>query len=433
MPLTLKIVSKQRHILGADSLRVFSVRGGSIGRAPDNDWVLPDPDRYISGHHAAIDYRDGAYYLRDNSTNGVYVNKSDHPVGRGAGIRLYDGDELRMGDYLFGVSIVNVSRDGADDSGDSAGADPVRRPVPAGDAPALSLKLLGDAADQLEGAATAAENDQQFASTVRLPDHLLATADELDKAVTEAVDRERVNELRDADSALIRIDVEAPATTPPTLFTQAGARDFTEAVRLLLASAGLDSTQVAREKEEEVVAIAGRLIRASAEGLQAVLRGQGAVKSRFKLPQATLQLEGNNPLNFSPTTQDALERFFYEAPQGYLGPVEAIEDAFREVKAHEQAMLKAMQGALRELLNRLEPGMLEERFERSAKNLGLSSSAAKAQFWDMYREAYRAIAGFSDEHLANMPGARLADAYERELQQARESLAPGKPRPSAKS
>jgi hypothetical protein len=84
MPLTLKIVSKQRHILGADSVRVFSVHGGSIGRSPDSDWVLPDPDRYISGHHATIDYRDGAYYLRDTSTNGVFVNRSDQAVGRGA-------------------------------------------------------------------------------------------------------------------------------------------------------------------------------------------------------------------------------------------------------------------------------------------------------------------------------------------------------------
>jgi type VI secretion system protein len=435
MPLTLKIVSKQRHILGADSLRVFSVRGGSIGRAPDNDWVLPDPDRYISGHHASIDYRDGAYYLRDNSTNGVFVNKSDHPVGRGAGIRLYDGDELRMGDYLFGVSIVNVSRDGADDSGDTPGTRESRRATPAAEAPApaLSLKLLGDAADQLEGAANALNADEEFASTVRLPDHLLDTADELDKAVREAVDRERVNQLRNADSALVRINVEAPATTPPTLFAQAEARDFTEALRLLMEAAGLDSTQVAREKEEEVVAIAGRLIRATAEGLQAVLRSQGTVKARYKLPQATLQMEGNNPLNFSPTTQDTLEQMFYETPQGYLGPVESIEDAFREIRAHEEAMLKAMQAVLRDLLNRLEPGMLEERFERSARNLGLSSGASKAQFWDMYRDAYRAIAGFSDEHLTNMPGGKLAEAYERELQQAKESIAPGKPRPSAKS
>ena len=431
MPLTLKIVSKQRHILGADSLRVFSVRGGSIGRAPENDWVLPDPDRYISGHHASIDYRDGAYYLRDNSTNGVYVNKSDHPVGRGAGIRLYDGDELRMGDYVFDVSIVNVSRDGTDDSGDSAGAGEARRPAPAGDPPALSLKLLGDAADQLEDAAMAVGKDEEFASTVKLPDHLLETADELDKAVREAVDRERMNQLRNAESARIRIDVEAPAATPPILFAQAESRDFTEAVRLLMKSAGLDSTQVAREREEEIIATAGRLIRAMAEGLQAVLRGQGSVKARFKLPQATLQMEGNNPLNFSPTTQDALEQMFYETPQGYLGPAEAVDDAFREIQAHEQAMLKAMQAALRELLNRLEPSMLEERFERSAKNFGLSGSP-KAQFWDMYRDAYRAIAGFSDEHLTNMPGGKLADAYERELQQARESAA-GKATPAAKS
>jgi type VI secretion system FHA domain protein len=113
---------------------VFSVHGGSIGRAPDNDWVLPDPDRYISGHHATIDYRAGAYYLRDSSTNGVYVNQSEQPVGRGAPLRLYDGDELQMGDYVFQVSIVNVSRDGTDDSGDGGprkdrGAGASRRPA----------------------------------------------------------------------------------------------------------------------------------------------------------------------------------------------------------------------------------------------------------------------------------------------------------------
>ena len=279
----------------------------------------------------------------------------------------------------------------------------------------------------------AVDKDERFASTVRLPDHLLETSDELDKAVREAVDRERVNQLRNADSALIRIDIEAPATAPPTLFAQAESRDFTEAVRLLMASAGLDSTEVAREKEEEVVAIAGRLMRATAEGLQAVLRSQGTVKARFKLPQATLQMQGNNPLNFSPTTQDALEQMFYETPQGYLGAADAVEDAFREIQAHEHAMLKAMQAALRDLLNRLEPGMLEERFERSAKNLGLSSGSSKAQFWDMYRDAYRAIAGFSDEHLTNMPGGKLADAYARELEQARDSAAAGKTTPPAKS
>ncbi len=84
MPLTLKITSAQKDVLGPDRLKVFSVHGGSIGRASDNEWVLPDPDIYLSSHHAHIDYRDGAYYLTDTSTNGVFVNDADLPVGKGA-------------------------------------------------------------------------------------------------------------------------------------------------------------------------------------------------------------------------------------------------------------------------------------------------------------------------------------------------------------
>ncbi|MFI0377552.1 MAG: FHA domain-containing protein, partial [Candidatus Thiodiazotropha sp.] len=33
----------------------FDEQGGSIGRRDENDWVLPDPERFISGRHAQID------------------------------------------------------------------------------------------------------------------------------------------------------------------------------------------------------------------------------------------------------------------------------------------------------------------------------------------------------------------------------------------
>ena len=47
MPLQLKITSEHKHLLGDDSTRTFSQGGGTIGRALDNDWILPDPDRFI--------------------------------------------------------------------------------------------------------------------------------------------------------------------------------------------------------------------------------------------------------------------------------------------------------------------------------------------------------------------------------------------------
>src|SRR5438309_5759319 len=99
--LRLRIVSDQRRSLAERSSATFSVEGGTIGRSADNDWVLPDPSRYVSAHHARVQFREGHFYLQDVSTNGVYVNDDMEPLAKrgSSGYRLSDGDVLRMGDY----------------------------------------------------------------------------------------------------------------------------------------------------------------------------------------------------------------------------------------------------------------------------------------------------------------------------------------------
>src|SRR6202140_4357960 len=68
--LRLRIVSDQRRSLAERSSATFSVEGGTIGRSADNDWVLPDPPRYVSAHHARVQFREGQFYLQDVSTKG---------------------------------------------------------------------------------------------------------------------------------------------------------------------------------------------------------------------------------------------------------------------------------------------------------------------------------------------------------------------------
>ena len=96
-----KIVSDQRRTLAERSSAVFSVEGGTIGRSADNDWVLPDPSRYVSAHHARVQFREGHFYLQDVSTNGVYVNDDMEPLAKrgSSGYRLANGDVLRIGEY----------------------------------------------------------------------------------------------------------------------------------------------------------------------------------------------------------------------------------------------------------------------------------------------------------------------------------------------
>src|SRR6202008_3759988 len=99
--LRLRIVSEQRRSLAERSSAIFSVEGGTIGRSADNDWVLPDPQRYVSAHHARVQFREGHFYLQDVSTNGVYVNDDMEPLAKrgSAGHRVTHGDVLRMGEY----------------------------------------------------------------------------------------------------------------------------------------------------------------------------------------------------------------------------------------------------------------------------------------------------------------------------------------------
>src|ERR1700680_1349042 len=105
MALRLRIVSENAGRLGEQSTKVFGVHGGTIGRSTDNEWILPDPERYLSGKHARVDFRAGAYILVDTSSNGTYVNGAQVPLGKYHDYALQDGDYVRLGEYELLVSI----------------------------------------------------------------------------------------------------------------------------------------------------------------------------------------------------------------------------------------------------------------------------------------------------------------------------------------
>ncbi len=104
----------------------FGHNGGTIGRSLESDWVLPDGQRYLSSRHASIDFRSGSYYIVDTSTNGVYVNDAEQPVGRGNPQRLFTGDRLRIGEYEMSVEITEIE-DTRETLADDKHVDPVSK------------------------------------------------------------------------------------------------------------------------------------------------------------------------------------------------------------------------------------------------------------------------------------------------------------------
>ena len=76
-----------------------------LGRNPENDLALSDPERLVSGRHARIEVRDDGVWLTDESTNGTSLNQSAERLPTNQPVQLHDGDSLSVGPYEIAVSI----------------------------------------------------------------------------------------------------------------------------------------------------------------------------------------------------------------------------------------------------------------------------------------------------------------------------------------
>ena len=129
--------------------RPVTMRGPSltIGRGPENDMVLPDPDRQISKTHCVIENHNGNLVVVDLSTNGTFLNYGKIALGR-TPTPLNDGDVLILGAYELVVQVSAQSYEPAAPLMDARASfgNASRAPDP--------MRLLDDAApggDFLEG------------------------------------------------------------------------------------------------------------------------------------------------------------------------------------------------------------------------------------------------------------------------------------------
>jgi FHA domain-containing protein len=119
----------------------FDELGGAIGRADNNQLVLPDPERTISRVHAQVVFRGGKYGIVDRGSNPISVN--GRPLGNGQEAPLQPGDEVQIGGYALGVSAGAANAAAADPFADFGGLAATPAPM-AARAPAAAAGGWGD-------------------------------------------------------------------------------------------------------------------------------------------------------------------------------------------------------------------------------------------------------------------------------------------------
>ena len=418
MALRLRIVSEQATHLGAQATKVFGVHGGSIGRATGNEWILPDPERYLSGKHARIDFRAGTYVLVDTSSNGTYVNGAQVPLGKYHDYLLKDGDYIRLGEFELSVSIDKTNDFPPEDSAvvayDGRSPSSAVKKSTADDIGAdLDLSQLLEPSEQLAidsgirprgayGQAVAVRDEPSQADNASgTPWHMMTRPLKVDAGAAAA--------------ANVAAGGDASAGATPTARTQSPPLfdgDFDAGLAAFCRGAGIDPRAISTAARNSALQLAGQLLRESVLGLMDLNHTRNEFRNKFRIPVPTSDAP-ESPLSFSRGVDEALVRLLGTVSVR-AGSVEAIRDNFRELKAQNTASLVAMHAAFEEFLLRVDPKDLEERFERATKR-GVFGSQNKTKYWDLYSEMFIGLAQRPADGFPHLFTEAFAKAYETKL------------------
>lgn len=380
MALVLTITSEHKHLMGDDAVRRFGEKGGTIGRGLQSDWILPDDLRYISTRHAAIDCQNGAYYIADTSTNGLYVNDSHEPLGKGNPRRLFSGDRLRMGEFEMVVTIDEGEElDIREASASRTVADHVDQLVPE-DVLRTGIQLLDE--EEITG-------DEEFQSAL---------------FGTTRMERDHAN--RSSQKSPANPFVEEPPAKGPK---------GDELLEAFLRGAGVEPGDIHPSVDPRVMLeTAGKVLREFVGGTADMLAGRANMKSMFRLDETTVLPRHNNPIKLAESVDDSMRQLLVGTAGEYLGPVDSVKEVCRDLKFHQDAMLEAMMSSFKEFADRFDPDELQDNFDRTLERKPLFGSMTK-KYWELYCDLYPIMTQTSGAPFPKHFGEEFVRAYEKHI------------------
>lgn len=151
----------------------------------------------------------------------------------------------------------------------------------------------------------------------------------------------------------------APQAPPPAP-QQSMNLDGDSFLRAFLEGAGVTDASALQIPPQQLARMLGQLTRTGTNELMQMLQDRAAVKLFVSNEDRTMRVaSGNNPMKFMVDRDQAFEAMFLAPREGYQTGAEGFENALRDVRTHQAAVIAALQPALAEILDGLSPDDIE--------------------------------------------------------------------------
>ncbi len=346
----------------------FSPLGGIIGRSAECDWILDDPERRLSGKHAAITFENQQYFITDISTNGIYLNGNETPLGKGNSYPVNTGDRIAMGPYTVAVTIGEATNHHRSESN--------ARYVENQTIDSLLMehdpldRLHGDNVDRsLSASMVGYEHlmsrgpDSQLDDALELPEPLPTwPAEPLPESLAE------YTSASSADKPVL--DQRLPNQTIPSNATMPlhnpdsglAGNDFSkadnhyQAIQQFLRGVGLDEQLASRDDIGDLMCRFGELLKSYTHELMGLLGERSQYKNRCRLDMTLIAPVHNNPLKYCVNEVQALREMIIAPQVENLSGSSAIASAVTDIRDHFLRVERGYQGTLVSLIDYLSVG-----------------------------------------------------------------------------
>lgn len=381
MELILEIISDQQFADNTVVSKSFKSAGGVIGRSPDSDWIIVDPKRYVSGHHAIISTQNNQFYITDVSSNGTILKNTGSKLTPNEPFLIEHGAVFGMGDYDIRARLVYDPE---------VFENVVGKPVEAGSIIPDDAFLDLDPIKAIEQQPFQYEDMDELADFMKANEQMEQRKDYA-RVDIESLEIPKLVEEKQLDPAPVAVQTMHQPT--PKVATAKLSSDFLE---MFSRELGVDMTRLDDAEKEQLAIRTAKLFKQCIAGIQQSLRTRAELKNELRLPITTVQATGNNPLRYTADATSAINDLLKEHNPNQLTPEQAINRAFRDLQAHQVALLAACRGAVRGVIHQFSPEQLILAFEQRGEKGVVKTDGWKWRTYCRYHNLLQQDAEWSD-------------------------------------
>jgi FHA domain-containing protein len=213
----------------------------------------------------------------------------------------------------------------------------------------------------------------------------------------------------------VKVSVQGPAA-PLSAATPVTEGNHAELLTAFLHGLGVPGLNPPGGLTPELAEHIGVMLRESVQGTVDLLVARAATKREVRAEMTMIVSKNNNPLKFSPDVNFALHQLLQPGgSKGFLPPVEAMRDAYDDLRAHQIGFIAGMRGALAGILGRFKPAELENRLSDKSFLDSVLPANRKAKLWDLYEQRYADILREAEDDFHSLFGREFLRAYEEQI------------------